>query len=389
MSPKVLFTASNYSHIRFFHLPYLEAFRSLGWTIHVGCCGITGDFPEADCFFELPFKKKLSLVSNLKAMRILRQVLKRNHYDLICTHTSLAAFFTRLTVGILKLSTPVVNVVHGYLYNEKQSGIRDKILLLAEKLLSKRTDLLLTMNQEDYQSAAKHRLCRCIVKIPGMGLNFSYQDKVSFVEAKRLRATIQQDKKDYFLLYAAEFSPRKNQAMLLRALPKLPSRIRLILPGEGALLEDCREMAKELGIADRVILPGQVTNMPVWYAACDAYVSASHSEGMSFSVLEAMYAGLPVVLSQVKGHTDLIVEGQNGLLYPCDDIDGFIKQMMRLIDDTALADRLGKAAKSTASAYALEQVLPKVMEQYLSAVCETIPAARKIDHGTSPVRRKQ
>lgn len=367
MSPKVLVTASCYSHICSFHRPYLAAFRHLGWTVHVGCGGCIGTLPEANRVFELPFEKRLSAASNFRAMQILRSEIEANRYDLICTHTSLAAFFTRLGAGGVSKRPPVVVVAHGYLFGENPTGVWENILLLAEKLVSRRTDLLLTMNREDFRSATEHRLCRQIVEIPGMGVDFARQDQVNTAEAQRFRTALRRTEKDILLLCAAEFTSRKNQAMLLRALPQLPAQVRLLLPGEGVLLEHCRALAQELGVADRTVFPGRMNDLPVWYAAADAAVSASRSEGLPFSMMEAMYAGLPVVASAIKGHTDLIDDGCSGLLYPCDDIAAFVGQVRRLTSDPALAGQLGRAARYAVTPYSLELVLPQVMELYLSA----------------------
>lgn len=382
MSPRVLFTASTRSHIINFHLPYLAEFHRLGWAVHVGCGG-GGALPETDCVIELPFEKSLSAASNFRAMHLLRKAMEKNRYDLICAHTSLAAFFTRLAAGGVSPSPPVVAVAHGYLFREEPSGLRENILLMAEKLAARQTNLLLTMNREDFRSAAKHRLCRRIVEIPGMGVDFSRQAKVDLAEVRRLRASLQRTESDFLLLCAAEFSSRKNQAMLLRALRRLPSRFRLLLPGEGALLERCRNLAGDLGVLDRTVFPGHVNDMPLWYAAADAAVSASRSEGLPFGLMEAMYAGLPVVASEIKGHSDLIENGRSGLLYPLDDIECFIEHVLRLTDEPSLADRLGEAAKSAMAPYALEQVLPQVMELYLSAAgerkkCETADFAKAL-----------
>lgn len=367
MSLKILFTASSLSHIKNFHIPYIEEFRRMGWTVHVACGGSSDAFLEADCFFQLPFKKRLTSVSNFKAMKIIRAAIEKNRYNLICTHTSLAAFFTRMAAGGEISHSPVVDVVHGYLFREKPVGFRDNLLLLAEKLAARKTNLLLTMNSEDFRVATKNRLCERIVQIPGMGVNFLPQEKVIASEVQCLRKVLLRAEDEIMLLCAAEFSPRKNQEMLIRALEKLPERVCLIMPGEGVLLDYCRKLADKLGVADRIVFPGQVNNMPLWYAAADIAVSSSRSEGLPFSIIEAMYAGLPVVVSEIKGHTDLIDNEQNGLLYSCDDVTGFTGQIIRLINNPDLAGRLGKAAKNTAADYSLEKVLPKVTELYLSA----------------------
>lgn len=89
-------TASVYSHIRSFHLPYLQKFQRLGWETHVACRGSPQDAPYVDRGMDLPFEKKLTALSNFKAMRMLRTIVGREHYDLIIIHTSLASFLRAL-----------------------------------------------------------------------------------------------------------------------------------------------------------------------------------------------------------------------------------------------------------------------------------------------------
>lgn len=366
MSGTVLFTASTWSHITNFHRPYLAAFRAQGWTVHVACGGGTRDIPEADLCVQLPFEKKMSSPANLRAMVQLRRLIKEHRYALICTHTSLAAFFTRMAVCGLPHRPTVVNVAHGYLFDNETPALKRQILLTAERLTAPATDLLLTMNHWDYNCATAHKLGRRVVNIPGVGVNFSRFSPVSADVRAARRAELGLAEEDVLLLYAAEFSARKNQAMLLRAMPHLPHHVKLALPGSGALLEECRRLANELGVADRVLFPGHV-DMPVWYAMADAAVSASRSEGLPFNVMEAMYAGLPVVATAVKGHTDLLERGKTGLLYPYNDGSAFLAAVRRLLDDPSGAAAMGAAAHQHVLQYGIEPVLPQVMQLYLSA----------------------
>ena len=133
-------------------------------------------------------------------------------------------------------------------------------------------------------------------------------------------------------------------------------------------------LAAALGVADRVIFPGFVSPMAPLYALADAAVTSSRSEGLPFNVMESMYAGLPVIASRVKGHTDLLEEGRTGLLYPFDDTAAFTSAVKRLLQEPDLSAALGTAAHDAVQPYALDTVLPQVMEQYLSLV----PAAQPL-----------
>lgn len=363
--PKVLFTASTWSHIANFHRPYLQAFRELGWQVHTACGGPDRDIPEAHRRVRLPFEKKMSSPANFRAQRQLRRLMEEEAYQLVCTHTSLAAFFTRRAAAGVHPRPPVVNVAHGYLFDDSTPQPKRTVLLAAERLTAPQTDLLLTMNQWDTDMARRCRLSRRVCAIPGMGVDFSRFDPPR--DRADARSALGLAPGDTALLYAAEFSPRKNQAMLLRALPLLPPSVKLLLPGQGALFDACRDLARERGVADRVCFPGQVADMPLWYAAADMAVSASRSEGLPFNLMEAMYCGLPVVASAVKGHTDLIRPGVTGSLYPWDDAETFAARVSALLDAPESARAMADAAREAVLPLGLSQVLPAVMELYLSA----------------------
>ncbi|MDN0031291.1 glycosyltransferase [Oscillibacter valericigenes] len=364
----VLFTASTYSHIKNFHRPYLRAFQDLGWQVHVACGGAPASMPEADRLINLPFEKKMTAPANFRAQALLRRAMEEEGYALVCTHTSLAAFFTRRAAAGLSNPPPVVNMAHGYLFDDGTPFLKREILLTAERLTARCTDLLLTMNDWDFQAAQLYHLGRRVENIPGIGVDFTRFDAVTGADGAALRHELGLAPENVLLLYAAEFSKRKNQAVLIQGLARLPERVRLALPGQGALWEECRALARQLGVANRVIFPGQIGDMPRWYRAADAAVSASRSEGLPFNVMESMYCGLPIVVSAVKGHTDLIQEGESGLLYPFGDSGAFAAQMLRLLDEPGLAVRLGENAKQAVLPYALPTVLPRVMEQYLSVI---------------------
>lgn len=364
---RVLFTASSYSHINNFHRPYLRRFHELGWEVHIACGGPFMTIPEADESFTLPFEKKISAPSNFRAQRALFRLMEQNRYDLVCTHTSLAAFFTRRAAAGLPDRPPLVNVVHGYLFDEHTPRLKKAILLEAEKMTAAQTDLLLTMNDWDFAEARRHALGKRIAYIPGIGIDCGRFRQPSG-SREDFRAQLGLSASDLLLLYAAEFSDRKNQEFLIRALRRLPENIRLALPGSGVAFDRCRALADSLGLSSRILFPGYQSNMPLWYAAADIAVSSSRSEGLPFNILEAMSSGLPVVASGVKGHTDLISDGETGLLYPLGDEDAFVRSIALLASSAEQRCALAQAAKAQLPRYEIETVLPQVMEAYLSVL---------------------
>lgn len=364
MGRKVLFTASTYSHIVNFHLPYLRKFQEEGWMVHVACGGAAADIPYADEVIDLPLKKSMWSPGNFKAAAALRRKIGREEYELVCTHTSLAAFFTRLALRGQMGRPLVVNVVHGYLFDDGTPWLKRNLLLGAERLVAADTDLVLTMNRWDCELAKKYRLGRKTAQIPGVGVDFSRFDETPRDSGRQLREERGIPADAFVLIYAAEFSARKSQAVLIQAMERLPENVVLVLAGDGTLRSECEEMTRRLGLKNRVLFPGQVRDVPVWYAMADAVVSASRSEGLPFNIMEAMYAGLPVVASDVKGHQDLITDGETGLLYPYGDAEACAQQIGRLLDSELLRKRLARNAGECVEQYGLERVLPMLWSEY-------------------------
>ena len=364
MGGKVLFTSSTYSHIVNFHLQYLRKFREEGWTVHVACGGSSMPIPDAERVIELPLKKSMWSPKNLQASVLLSDEMRRENYDLVITHTSLAAFFTRLALWGVEDRPRVVNMVHGYLFDDETPWLWRSLLLAAERWMAADTDLVLTMNRWDYELAERYQLGRKVVNIPGVGVDFSRFDRVPPDSREKMRKKWGVPEDAFTLLYAAEFSERKSQSVIIRALKLLPETVWLALPGEGALWEECRELAQKLGLEDRVLFPGQVRDIPAWCAMADGAVSASRSEGLPFNVMEVMYAGLPVVASEVKGHTDLIEDGVTGLLYPYGDVEACAERVLRLMKSRRLRQELYCSARARVEQYSLERVLPLVWAHY-------------------------
>lgn len=360
MKPKLLMTASTFAHIRSFHLPYLKAFKELGWETHVACGGVQREIPFADKIYAITLEKSLFAPKNLRASQQLRRIMESEGFSLVICHTSLAACFTRLALLGLRHRPKTINVVHGYLFGDGTNVMKAALLKCAERLLAGVTDCVLTMNDYDYRWATANRAGKTVRRIPGMGVD------TARLSGSGARVEYGFTERDYVLVYPAEFSVRKNQEFLVRALPQMLECVKLLLPGEGALRRRCMELAESLGISERVAFPGQLENVAQALRSADAAVSCSRSEGLPFNIMEAMLCGLPVIASRVKGHVDLIEEGRNGLLFRNEE--ELAACVSRLLAEPVLARELGERAERAAIAYTLPEVLPQVMREYLK-VC--------------------
>ena len=366
---KILYAASNPTHLRNFHTPYIDRLVAAGdqvWTLCSGGFDRPGVFRSLD----LPLRKSLWAPGNFASAFRLSALLRRERFDLICVHTSLAAFFVRLALLLAgKGETKTVNVVHGYLFDRNTPLPKRLPLLWAELLLRGVTDRVVVMNEHDRQLADRYRLGAEIVFVPGAGVDFG---RIGAADRAETRGRLGLGEEALLLLFPAEFSARKNQAFLIRAMAKLPENVYLALPGDGALMESCSRLAEKLGVSGRVLFPGYTADLGGWYAAADICVSAARHEGLPFNVMEGMYAGKPVAVSRVGGHTDLVADGVGGFLFGYGDAEEYADCIRTLAKDPELRRIMGEKNRKLAEAYARE----RVGDIFLAAeTMEEVPAA--------------
>ncbi len=312
---KILYVASTASHLRRFHQPYIKALSEEHEVYLMATEGVGIDFP-------IGFAKSFFSLSNFGAIFKIRRILKKEQFDRVIVHTSLAAFLVRAAMFGMRRRPYVLNVVHGYLFSRPVKGLKAKILLFCEKLMRKKTDAIAVMNREDYEIANEYKLCRGeVTYIPGMGIPDPEEPPM---RDNVLRAKFAGED-EILLTFVGELSGRKNQVFLIYAMHELRREgipAKLLLAGEGSEREYL-EGELDVGMEETVFLPGNLEPIRPYLGITDIYVSASISEGLPFNVMEAMAAGLPCVLSDTKGQNDL-QENSTLSLYPLNDYEAFV-----------------------------------------------------------------
>lgn len=153
----------------------------------------------------------------------------------------------------------------------------------------------------------------------------------------------------------------KNQEMIIRAFAALAEKYpehRLVIYGEGELRPYLEEVIRELGMEERISLPGVIPDVGARIEKAEVFVLASYSEGVSNALIEALATGLAVVATDVPsgGTQELITDGENGLIIPAGDRKALEEALDRLLGDVAYAKELGSKAAEIQKRLAPERV---------------------------------
>ena len=350
---KILFAASTLEHIQNFHMPYLDELNQKRYEVHI-LADKQKDMENIYKSISCNWQKKMMSFSNIREIFRIKKILCEEKYKKIIVHTTLAAFCVRMAAKMLKEKPEIIYMCHGYLFTDT-FNFKNKFLLFCEKIVASVTDKLIVMNETDLKIANKHNLGKEIFFTNGVGIdvekfNFSNNEK----QKKEYRDEYGFNKEDIIFLNVAEFSKRKNQKELIVAFKKLnDSNIKLVLAGKGREFEKCKKLSQKLGLEKNIFFMGHIKDVKKLYIASDYYISASKSEGMPMSVLEAASIGLPLLLSNKKGHKD-IIKSVRGLIY------NDKKDLTRKINDIIIYQR----EKNDMKQYDILNIKEKIIDIY-------------------------
>jgi L-malate glycosyltransferase len=158
--------------------------------------------------------------------------------------------------------------------------------------------------------------------------------------------------------------------VLAQAFVKVASsnrNVNLVLLGGGSQGARIRQILMNGGVMDRVHFGGQVTynDLPRWYNMADIYISPSHVDGSSVSLMEALACGLPSMVSDIPGNKEWILEGENGWLFRDGDADDLANKILNAIKSRKSLKQIGESARKTAEARAdWKKNFGKLLEAY-------------------------
>lgn len=181
----------------------------------------------------------------------------------------------------------------------------------------------------------------------------------------------------------ARFAAPKDHVSLLKAIALVPD-LHLDLIGDGPDEAPMKALAAELGVTDRVRFLGRRSDVAEQLARAHVFVLSSKSEAFPYSTLEAMRAGLPVVVSDVGGAGEAVVDEVTGLLFPREDVSALADRLRRLSTDPELRRAMGAAGRER---YEQHFTFDRMYEQTLSMYRSAADRKRRVVGDMDPIRQ--
>ncbi|MCD7738779.1 MAG: glycosyltransferase family 4 protein [Lachnospiraceae bacterium] len=287
--------------------------------------------------YSIPFSRSPLAKSNLSAIRELKRVIEDGHYDIVHTHTPTASVCVRIVCRKLrKQGLKVFYTAHGFHFY-KGAPVKNWLLFYpVEWLCAHWTDVLITINKEDYERARKRLRAKRIEYVPGVGIDLNEFNRHGCTGVrKREELGIPEDA--VWVLSVGELIPRKNHETLIQAVARTKG-ICLTIAGQGPLRDYLISQIDRLGIADRVKLLGFREDISELCASADVFALPSFQEGLSVALMEAMACGLPCVVSAIRGNIDLIDE-KGGVLFEPHSVEQAAEALTEIVscDRTSMA----------------------------------------------------
>lgn len=370
---KVLFVATVVRlHINMFHKPFIKWFHEQGWQVDVAANNDYEDkseclIPYCDNFHCLPFERSPIKKGNLIAFKQLKKHLDNEHYDIIHCHTPMGSVIARLAASSTRnRGTKVIYTAHGFHFFKGASKINWLIYYPIERVLAHKTDMLITMNREDYNRAKKFKAKR-VECVNGVGFDLNKFTESSPEKKQDIRRMLGLQEDDTFAISVAQLIKRKNHMVLIHAVEKLNDpKFHLYICGDGVQEAELQEKVKEHGLEKQIHFLGFRRDIYKLCSAADLFLFASLQEGLPVAIMEAMACGLPIVASKIRGNADLIDSGKGGYLVNPTDVDGFVKAIKHIMGDENRLMKMKQYNLNKIQDYGMDAVIKQMEALYRS-----------------------
>lgn len=378
MKPKALVVASVASMIEQFNIPNIELLIEQGYEVHVACNFTDGGTIPTKKVLELQKNLKnrgvifhqvdfdrnvFNIINNYKALLQLKKIFKYN-FSLVHSHSPIGGALARIcAIKYRKKGLISIYTAHGFHFFKGAPKKNWIIFYPIEKFLSRFTDKLITINQEDYKIAKNKFYAKEVIYIPGIGIDLEKFKPISIAERNKLRGRMGLLQNDFIIIHVGELNTNKNQKMLIEAVNSIKDELpnlKVLLVGDGTLKEKYKTMIENKGLENVIKLLGYRTDINKLMAVSDIAISTSKREGLPVNVLEAMATGLPIIVTNSRGNRDLVINNINGYTVKVNDNEELAKKIHDLYYNDKIRRNFSENNLTVIQSYSLKNIIKEI-----------------------------
>ena len=341
-----------------------------GHTVDIAC---NEDIEPIDrCFDKMGCKKyNLSCTrfpfdkGNIKAVKEINKIVINGEYDIVHCHTPIAAACTRLACRKLrKNNVRVIYTAHGFHFYKGAPLKNWLIFYPVEKLCARFTDVLITINNEDYERAKKKLKVEKVEYVPGVGIDVDkFKNTMVDKVAKRQEIGVPEDA--FLLASVGELNANKNHEVIIRAMAEISDKsLHYVIAGVGELENHLNSLANKLGIVEQVHLLGYRNDIAEINKATDLFCFPSYREGLPVALLEAMASGLPVVVANNRGTKDCVNRENNIIIPKPKDIEKYKQAILIFLNNEELRIKAQNHNIEEMEKYDVQMIIKEIKRIY-------------------------
>lgn len=364
---KILYV-SNTANFSKFNKPFMRWCKNQGWQVDY-CAPNDEIIGDCDKHIILPIPRSPFSRGIFNCIKQLKKILNEEQYDIIHCHTPMGSVIARLAAKKLykENKTKIIYTAHGFHFYKGAPLINWCLYYPIEKFLTKYTNVIITINKEDYQFALKKFSKNCeVLFMNGVGVNLSKFSPITKEESSVLREKYGYSDSDFIITNVAELNKNKNQAFLINALPILKKEIpnlKVCFLGKESK-PYARILANKLNLNDTCSFLGYRQDADLFEKMSDICFSASIREGLPVNIIESMACGKVCICSNNRGHNSLITNDETGLIFNLNNKQQMVNDILKIYNNKDFAINLEKKALEASKQYDIEKAIEFTADLY-------------------------
>jgi glycosyltransferase involved in cell wall biosynthesis len=310
--------------------------------------------------------RELSLVGDIRAFIALVRLMRREHPQVVHTHTAKAGFLGRLAAGLCGVPV-VVHTFHGHTFRGYFGPAKSRFFIILEQLAGRLADVILTVSERLRDELISFKIAPAAkIQVIPLGLDLAGLADLGGVRG-RLRTKLGVGPATPLVGIVGRLVAIKNHEMFLQAAKKVLEQMpeaRFVVVGDGDRHSELQDIAMQTGLGRAVYFCGWRRDLGTIYADLDLLALTSNNEGTPVSIIEAMAAGVPVVATAVGGVPDLLQNGVLGTLVAAGDVDGLSTAVLDALRSGPKLRRLKKAQKVALEQYSSQRLVADLKDLY-------------------------